>query len=525
MVSAADIMVEPAIDYDNGTIKVKFVTEARYNQMLSVVLYEGTEMGSDLSKIVRIVELTADEDGIANTEIKLTDDIASGQYVISVFGGGIADNKGSKVIAYKDKHDQKTIIELINDASARTIETEMAKYPELFASPEDDAVYEQFIALREADFDSEFTSLNDIVDGLRKATLLNDINNITSENEILDYLTENAKALGIDVNEPDFTSSEDEFAEMFLKMKEDKALTGYNSFKEMYNQSLAISLINKANTKSMTSIIKKYADVIGISKDDYEAKCSKYTDTQINKAFHGKNFKNCSEIVNAYDTRIDDLADTGKNSSSGGSGGGGKTSNKSSSSAVAVYVDAPAKEEVFTDFNDLSEAAWAQSAIKNLAKKGVVNGYEDKSFKPNSTVTREEFVTIIVRAFNAYEKGIKCKFKDVSESDWSYDYIASAAKKKYISGFEDGTFGKNSDITRQDAATILYRVGKSKDKKFVTDAVEFTDSENVAEYSEEAISALSNAGVINGFEDGSFKPQESLTRAQAVKMIEILLNL
>lgn len=524
VVCAADIIVEPTIDYDNRTIKVKFITEAEYNQMLSVVLYKGNKMGSDLSKFVKIVELTANEEGIANTEMKLSDDIPSGDYVISVYGGGIADNKGSKVIVYKDKYDQETIIGLINDVTIDTIGTEMTKYPELFGTT-DSGVYEEFISIRENDFESEFTSLNDIVDSLEKAKLLNDINDIIYRDKLLSYLTQNANALGIDVKDSDFTSSKNAFADIFLNMKKEEALNGYNAFKQMYGQALAIAVINKTDVKTMTSVIKKYADVIGISKEEYEENISKYTDIEINKAFHGKGFEKCSEIVEAYNARINDLA----NEDTGSSGSDNKTSNKSSSSSssssVSVYVDKTVKEEVFTDFYDLAEAAWAEEAIKNLAKKGIVNGYVDKTFKPNNTVTREEFVTIIVRAFSVYEEGAKCKFKDVSETDWSYNYIASAAKKKYISGFEDGTFGKNSCITRQDAATILYRVGNSKGEQFVTDEVEFADSENIADYSKEAIFALSNAGVINGFGDGSFKPGESLTRAQAVKMIESLLNL
>ena len=95
-VCAADIEIKPYVDFDNSVIKVELTTEARYNQALSVVLYHGNEMGDDLSKIIKIADITADGDGKAYLEMNLSDDIPSGEYVISVYGGGSIANKGSK---------------------------------------------------------------------------------------------------------------------------------------------------------------------------------------------------------------------------------------------------------------------------------------------------------------------------------------------------------------------------------------------------------------------------------------------
>jgi len=524
-VCAADIEIKPYVDFDNSVIKVELTTEARYNQALSVVLYHGNEMGDDLSKIIKIADITADEDGKAYLEMNLSDDIPSGEYVISVYGGGSIANKGSKVIGYKNKADLDEIIRNINNASSSTVKAEVEKYGEIFDLPDNDAVYGQFILLKRDDYNSAFTSVNDIAKGLKNAKFLYEINNISSKEDLLSYLKENADELGIDPDDSDFLSVPDAFAVNFIKLKKDKALTGYNSFKDMYNKALAIALINSSNVKAMTSVIKKYADIIGISKDDYEANCSKYTATEINKAFHSKNFENSDAIVSAYKSRINELSGkTDEYSGSGSAGGNGRKSDASSSGSF-IYVSPVDESSVFTDFPDLQEAAWAAYSIKKLAKKGIVNGYEDKSFRPNNRVTREEFITIVVRAFNAYKEDARCRFKDISEADWSYHYIASAAEKKYISGFADGTFGKASYITRQDAAAILYRVRLTNSKQFSNDETAFTDNESIADYSKEAIAGLKNAGIISGFEDGSFKPHDPLTRAQAAKMIDILMDL
>lgn len=526
VVFASDISIEPYVDYDNGIIKANFTTEAKYNQALSVVLYKGTEMGDDLTKIIKIATVIADEDGKAYVEMKLPNDIQSGYYVISVYGGGVIDNSGSKVISYKDTTDQNTIIAdvnaAVNTASVADIKTEIAKHSDILDIPANDAVYQQFILLRRDDFNSSFTSVNDIVEGMKKAKLLYDINNISSESALLSYLEGNANGLEIDITDPDYVSAKDKFATAFVKLKNNSSLTGAKSFESIYAQALSIGLVNNTDAKAMTAVIEKYADVIGISKSDYKANCVKYGEVEINKAFHGKNFGSCAEMVAAYNKRIENL--------SGGNGGGSSSGSSSSgsggsSSGTVVYVNTPTDRAASAEFSDLSDASWAEESIKKMAKKGILSGYDDKSFKPNNNVTREEFISIIVRAFNMYDEEATCKFKDVSESDWSYKYIASAAKKKYISGFVDGNFGKGSYITRQDAATIIYRVRSASIQQFSTDEIDFTDGEEIAGYSKEAIAALANAGVINGFEDGSFKPNGSLTRAQAAKMIEILLDL
>ena len=160
-----------------------------------------------------------------------------------------------------------------------------------------------------------------------------------------------------------------------------------------------------------------------------------------------------------------------------------------------------------------------------LAASGIVSGYEDNTFRPNKAVTREEFITLIIRAFSLYDSEATLEFTDIAESDWCYKYVASAAAKNIVSGYADGSFGKGRNMSRQDAATMLYRVCKSKGIFFSDRALDFSDVDEISEYAKEAVGSLANSGVINGFEDGSFKPANSLTRAQAVIMLDKIMKL
>ena len=528
-VCAENIAIDSDIDFDNGIIKIYCTTEAKYNQALSVILYEGDTMGSDLSKIVKIADADADENGYAELELKLADDLPSGEYIISVSGGGSIKNSGSKVIVFVNKAELPQIIDEINSASQSDIKSTFENHGDIFTLPSDDGVYTQFLSLRKAD-STTFASVNDIKSALKLSQLYYDINNNNSEANLLSYLKANAGALGIDTEDPDFKGSEAQVASAFMKLKKTKPLTGKDSFDKMWKEAMAIGVINGANAQSMTSAVTKYADIIGISKSEYEADCRKYSDVEINKALRDKNFESCQAIYNAYKNRISELSK--KNNSSGGTSGGssgGRSSGNSGSVVPSetgiVYVAPGESKSNFTEFTDLSEALWAEESVKRLAAAGIVSGYEDKTFKPNREVTREEFVTLIIRAFNMYSQNAECKFTDIKADDWCYKYVASAAEKKFVVGFEDGSFGRGSNISRQDAATILYRVGQANNIYFNDVEFDFTDGEEIAEYAKEAVGALNKSGVISGFEDGSFKPTEPLTRAQAVKIIDNMLNL
>jgi glucan biosynthesis protein len=115
-------------------------------------------------------------------------------------------------------------------------------------------------------------------------------------------------------------------------------------------------------------------------------------------------------------------------------------------------------------------------------------------------------------------------FGDVSAEDWSYNYISAAASNKIVNGYSDKIFGKNDYVTKQDLAVMIYRAAKASGALPSTlNDMEFSDYENISQYAKEAVEALADAGIINGY-NGMFMPSSNATRAETAKILAAFVN-
>ncbi len=168
-------------------------------------------------------------------------------------------------------------------------------------------------------------------------------------------------------------------------------------------------------------------------------------------------------------------------------------------------------------FNDIENYDWAEEAIEGLYYAGIINGMEEGVFNPAGNVTREQFCKMVVQLFGVldYDK-FDNKFNDVDENAWYAPYINSAIRSGYVQGQSDDFFGIGESIMRQDMATILYRALGSQGEGI---DITFTDKDSIATYAYDAISEFCGLGILNGYEDGSFNPRGTATRAEAAKVI------
>ncbi|MBO5369218.1 MAG: S-layer homology domain-containing protein [Clostridia bacterium] len=213
-------------------------------------------------------------------------------------------------------------------------------------------------------------------------------------------------------------------------------------------------------------------------------------------------------------------------SSGGGGGGGGKI--------TPVVIDggytSPNQEQIIeqptdskTDvqtvkFNDVTKSHWCYEDITALCAKGIINGYDGSVFNPDKTVTRAEFVKMMILAMD-YEvpKEYSGSFSDVDASDWFAPYIDAAHSSGAVSG--DGHFFyPDIAIKREDAAVIVSRMAKNMFSDSQTQN-SFSDKEHISDYATDAVTLLSSNGIINGFEDGSFQPKKEITRAESARII------
>lgn len=215
--------------------------------------------------------------------------------------------------------------------------------------------------------------------------------------------------------------------------------------------------------------------------------------------------------------------DTGKTNGIGSvSGNGSNGSNTSFVSGVTGQNVKPPPEAPKEDltFTDVSDGHWAYSSINSLKKLGIVHGRDDGSFGIDDTVTREEFVKMLLGSFGKEPEDIDGGFSDVDMNDWYAPYVNTAADMGIVSGIGRGLFGVGEKITRQDMAVLIARYLEKEGCVLNSVAgTAFTDDKTIADYAKESVYALKNLELISGMTDGSFRPGDNATRAQSAQML------
>ncbi|GAA0361863.1 S-layer homology domain-containing protein [Bacillus horti] len=178
--------------------------------------------------------------------------------------------------------------------------------------------------------------------------------------------------------------------------------------------------------------------------------------------------------------------------------------------------------EAKTTFHDVKSTFWAADEINAMAQLGVVSGYEDHSFKPNNPVTREEFASLLSKAFNLTQTGSAPKFTDVPVERWSYTAIESV--KDYFPGYSLESGATNFDpvgmATREDVAAALVRaLGHSEELQTEVLLKGFRDAADISPNVRAEVAMAVNKGLLNGYENGTFRPKSTLTRAEAAAIL------
>ena len=176
-------------------------------------------------------------------------------------------------------------------------------------------------------------------------------------------------------------------------------------------------------------------------------------------------------------------------------------------------------------FKDVS--GWYADYVKYIAARGIINGTGDGIFSPDADITRAQFVTILANLSGDNLNGYTASsFSDVSATDW-YCKAVQWAYEKGVAVGSDGKFSPNANITRQDMAVMTLRYVEKVAGYTLPEtisAVTFTDGAEIASYASEAVTAMQRSGIISGNSDCSFAPTDNATRAQAAKIIALLLQ-
>lgn len=168
-------------------------------------------------------------------------------------------------------------------------------------------------------------------------------------------------------------------------------------------------------------------------------------------------------------------------------------------------------------YRDLAKTHWANGCVERLSDKGVISGNPDGSFKPNNAVNRAEFLKMIILALYpemADYATLSC-FSDVKSGDWFAKYVCAGYAKNIVKGYDGNMFRPGQSITRAEAVSILVKslklpVGAQNSCGF--------DDVNIG-WQRGYVNSAFEYNLVNGYTDNSFRPNNTITRAEAAKLI------
>ncbi|MBD3270415.1 DUF3352 domain-containing protein [Candidatus Peregrinibacteria bacterium] len=175
-------------------------------------------------------------------------------------------------------------------------------------------------------------------------------------------------------------------------------------------------------------------------------------------------------------------------------------------------------------FSDVEKSDWFYDYVENVKFMEIMNGYQDGTFRPNKPISRAEFVkTIVLAEYGSI--GIpnieSANFTDVSDDDWFSFSVKLAAKEGLITGYQDGTFRPNQSISRAEAATIISRLGNLEED--INTTLPFNDV-STDDWFYDGVKTLYDNQIINGKTTFSFAPADNLTRAETAKIVDLYLS-
>ncbi|MBQ7265108.1 MAG: S-layer homology domain-containing protein [Firmicutes bacterium] len=224
---------------------------------------------------------------------------------------------------------------------------------------------------------------------------------------------------------------------------------------------------------------------------------------------------------------------TTKSSSGRSSGGGGGSSSRI---AAATTTTEETSEITTTDVENNTEATtentaddytgfidvkglWCENIVNTLHDLGLVNGRTEELFAPNDNLTRAELVQLLANLSGAdlsVYANADAKFADVETNAWYYAAVMWAADNNIVYGIGNDMFAPDTSITREDTAAIIYRyLGVDA----AAENSSFADTNEISAYASAAVNTLSAEGIINGYPDNTFRPKNTITRAEAASVL------
>ena len=217
------------------------------------------------------------------------------------------------------------------------------------------------------------------------------------------------------------------------------------------------------------------------------------------------------------------------NAQTPGSGGnnGSSATTKPSQPTTPTTPDTPDQSDAV--FSDVPATHWAYASVMELQKRGIINGVQKVIFAPNAEVTRAQFMKMLAGVAGAQvgEPDKALPFTDVAEGSWYTPYVAWAYQTGVVNGVSATSFAPDAPISRQQICAMLQRLAEKQGITLPekTAEITFKDQESIQDYAKTAVTAMQKAGLLSGYEDGTFRPANHATRAESAKILAAFLEI
>ncbi len=540
---------EKSADLENGIVKIGGnVSEAIEDSFVIIVMLErgGKDITAENIKYISCINLSDTE---FETEIILPDNMQGGAYDIYAGGTGIENPEYYDFYYITDE----TILKAKEDLNAATDTAAVADILENCSRELllDDEFYGIFMEFSEAENDEAYVSvLNTMLEAdfentdeakraFSRSVMLNALK-LSDSAKFKDFIERRGDVLDIYLDDKEYPETAlvlskyktiDDASPIYINLPEFET---EEELKFALEQSYAICLLDAATWGEIPGILSEYNKYFKLDL----TKLTSSMEQTVARAMSLMDLSDLNKIISGYDEALKS-ASSSSSRPTGGGGGGGKGSSVTTSTAVSNVMvpdttgekaDAIFESDVSektVSFSDIEDIDWAKTAIEELAAMGIISGYNETTFGPNDPVTREQFVKILVNAFDVLNLESSSDFADVSKEEWSYYYISSAVELGIIKGVSDTEFGYGKNITRQEMAVMLVRAMDVLDKSLTQsrELINFKDAPEISKYAVDAIEAIYKSGLMSGVGDECFDPQGIATRAMAAKVIRTAMDM
>ncbi len=452
----------------------------------------------------------------------------------AIIGGGELDGKIID-ITYANPLEEQTAVTEINSASALAIGAVLSKYQDkVWSLDMDKAIYQANKSEVETNtaaiLGGSATNAQDVAEAFEKACMLSEIKNC-ADADIYTKLFLYEEYLGVTYS-ADVKNKDAALADVFAHLKKTETMTTPKELEDVLRASEAVAKVNAANRDNVIDVIKEYNDILKI---DLEGKFKTVDAYQMAKGIiAGRTYMTPQAIVNKFNALVTELSKPKTENVVGGGGGTTVKRNDANSNGSFLPTTGGVNSDLVSSldrnsrFNDLGNALWAVSYIEYMAENNIMNGDGNGQFRPDDTITRAEFIKVLISALNLENVEVQNPvwFEDVPDDAWYAEYVKVGSGLGITNGTAPTTFAPMQQVSRQDAAVMIVNAVKAAGLRLHPEEKEiaFSDSENISGYAKEAVLELVNADVISGYEDGTFLPQNALLRSETAKLVYTMLS-